>query len=425
MNNYTTNTYEIKRFFKNNLHIFCDNNQFNFRQRKTLYDFSYGIAKSKSLMLSEIARALNEDVLINSTITRLDRNINDSNLTVDLFSRGYVNIVKSLLNEDNNITIIVDDSDITKKHSYKLEDLDYVRDGSANGNKWEKGYWLTQMVAITAKKQPVTIASKIYSTKTKGFKSKNDVLHEMIKKVVEIYGEKITFVFDRGFDDLKLFSLLNDLGVSFIVRVKDNRKFKYQSKTVNSLRLKEMCKGKVSCEFNSSDEVIPLKLSHLKVRLPSNVKIDTKTVVVKGFGKNPMVLLTNQQIKRKDDVLNVLWNYIKRWKIEEMFRFHKEEFGLENIRVRTIDAMEKLINILHLLSTIYVKIKENDRSLLLNKILKRAKVLTKKNDKKVSFYLYRIAKGIAEILSKSHTSLDGLLTRYRREKYKQLKLDLF
>ncbi|HJB22880.1 MAG TPA: hypothetical protein H9946_01895 [Candidatus Jeotgalibaca pullicola] len=42
-----------------------------------------------------------------------------------------------------------------------------------------------------------------------------------------------------------------------------------------------------------------------------------------------MKLLKNLEIKGKPDVLRVLKEYITRWRIEELFRVQKQEFGLE------------------------------------------------------------------------------------------------
>lgn len=424
MNNYTTNTYELKRNIVNLLNVFCENSDYYFAQRKAVYDLTYGVMKSKSLLISEIARALNEPISIHSVITRLDRHILDERFTVDLFSKGYVDLVKSMLGDD--IVVLVDDTDIIKKYGQKFEDLDFVRDGSSSNKITQKGYTVTEMVALSEKhKQPITICSEIFSSKSKGFKSRKEVLEQLIKKVVKCYGNKVTFVFDRGFDDRKLNALLESLEVKYIIRIKDNRKFIYQNKKINSMRLKAQCKGKISIMFkNSNDEKYNLKISHLKVRLISKSKIEAKVVVVHGFSDSAMSLLTNIDIKGKEDVKRVFWLYMKRWKIEEMFRYMKVEFSYEKCRVRTIQGMQKMINIVHLINMIMVKIKENERSSLYQKIITRARVLRDDVKRKVSFYLYQISNGIVEILSKSQTSLDKYLKRETKIKYRQLQLEL-
>lgn len=193
MTNYTTLIYELKRKITKTLVSMYSEREF--KEKRTIYDLVYGISSSKSLMISEISRSLNEDININSTITRLDRNVNDEDFKLDLLSSSFVAQVKSIT--PPHLVVSVDDTDIIKPFGNKFEDLGMVRDGST-GNI-VKGYPVLEMVtpSINAK-QPITIYSEIYSSATKEFKSKNVVLFEALGKVVEKYGNNITFVFDRG-----------------------------------------------------------------------------------------------------------------------------------------------------------------------------------------------------------------------------------
>ena len=59
-----------------------------------------------------------------------------------------------------NPTILIDDSDVVKPEGYKFESLGIVRDGSKSTEKksvYEKGYHVTEAVAITRSKQPVSV----------------------------------------------------------------------------------------------------------------------------------------------------------------------------------------------------------------------------------------------------------------------------
>ncbi|RCO04225.1 hypothetical protein DTX80_18385 [Bacilli bacterium] len=72
-------------------------------------------------------------------------------------------------------------------------------------------------------------------------------------------------------------------------------------------------------------------------------------IVVYGYGKEPMVLLTNKRIQKKAEVISVLKAYITRWRIEEMFRVQKQEFELENIRVRTLPRLKRMFLLLSIM----------------------------------------------------------------------------
>ncbi len=73
MNNCTMNTYEMKRKIVN----FSKNisEGLNKSTSKFVMDMEYGLAKSKSVLLSNIARSLDENVDLDNTIERLSDNL--------------------------------------------------------------------------------------------------------------------------------------------------------------------------------------------------------------------------------------------------------------------------------------------------------------------------------------------------------------
>jgi hypothetical protein len=57
-------------------------------------------------------------------------------------------------------------------------------------------------------------------------------------------------------------------------------------------------------------------------------------VVVTGFGRQPLYLLTNPAGARDSESLwGIVEIYLTRWKIEETFRFLKQSYHLEDLRV--------------------------------------------------------------------------------------------
>lgn len=416
MDNYTQNTYELKR----NIANFAKELSNGYHKPKISFvaDMLYGIAASNSLMLSEISHNLNSNIQKINHIKRLSKKLTE--FDSQIIENNLVKIVKPMLPKENKI-FIVDDSDITKPYGNKFEDLDYVKDGSSKKGAREKGYHVTTIVGLSDKyTQPICLHNEIYSTKSKGFESKKTKLHLALNKVINNYGLDGTFIFDRGFDDVKLFKLLNCRNVNYICRVKNNRKFFYQSKIYTSNQLKIKCKGKINLNVEFQDEKISLKASHLKVGLLSDKKVQLNAVIIHGFGKDPMALLTNREIIGKEDVKQVVFDYLKRWRIEEYFRYVKTQYGFENMRVRSLDAINNLSLFMNLIVTLQTKILENDSSLLIHKILKQAKGLRKK----VILYFYQINLGIKTILNKSRTDLSDWFKKEHRPKEKQLCLNI-
>ncbi|CCP25751.1 protein of unknown function [Tepidanaerobacter acetatoxydans Re1] len=72
----------------------------------------------------------------------------------------------------NNPVILVDDTDVIKPHGKKFEALGKVKDDSSKDNKIEKGYLVTEMVGLTASKNPVNL---VLAT-NKIIKGKEDVV---------------------------------------------------------------------------------------------------------------------------------------------------------------------------------------------------------------------------------------------------------
>ena len=134
-----------------------------------------------------------------------------------------------------------------------------------------------------------------------------------------------------------------------------------------------------------------------------------------------MKLLTNIEIKDKDDVIKVVRLYLSRWRIEEYFRGKKQEYDFENMRVRTLKAMNNLNMFLTMhLGYMAMLADKIDKKLLVIKIIEASKSLKYK----IIVWLSQISRGIKEILKYCHTGIKQWQEIEQREKYKQLKLNL-
>ena len=420
MNNYTMNSYEVKRDLINFSKKLSEG--VNKSTSKFIMDMEFGLAKSGSCLISEIARSLDEDIKLNYTIERLCNNL--SNLYQDeanIIWNNYLKEVKKNIDYNNSI-ILFDDSDINKEYSKKLEDLDRVVDASSPDKKIVNGYHVCEATILTKnEKQPMSIYSKIYSCRSNNFESKNKYTFESIKAAEKLVGDNFIGVFDRGYDDNKIFKYMSDKNHKFVVRLDERRTllFKGQKRCVEEIS--ESRKGKISYKALFDNEEYELSLSYTKAILPSN-KREYTLVIVYGLSENtPMKLLTNIEIKDKDDVIKVVRLYLSRWRIEEYFRGKKQEYDFENMRVRTLKAMNNLNMFLTMhLGYMAMLADKIDRKLLVIKILEVSKSLRSK----IIVWLSQISRGIKEILKYCHTGIKQWQEIEQREKYKQLKLKL-
>ncbi len=421
MNNCIKNPYEIKREivnFSKKIYEGCTK-----PISKFVLDMQYGLAKSGSCLISNIARALDEDIKLSYTIERLCDNL--SNMYKEDTKKiwnNYLNEVKNNIKEKDNVALF-DDSDINKEYSKKLEDLDRVIDASSRDKKIVNGYHKCEATILTKnEKQPISVYSKIYSCKSANFKSKNTYTLESIKAVEEVCGKDFTGIFDRGYDDNKIFDYMSQKGHKFVVRLDDERKllFKGKRKSVEEITKTRKGKIKMTALFDDNEEV-ELMVSYTKAILPYNQKEYTLVIVYGLSEDKPMKLLTNLEYAEKEDIIKIVRLYLSRWRIEEYFRGKKQEYDLENMRVRTLESMNNLNMMLTIhLGHIAILADKINKNLLITKIIYASKSL--KN--KVIVWLSQIARGIKEMLSYAREGIRTWQNIETRPKQKQLCLKI-
>ena len=416
MNNFTTNTYEMKREILNFSEKIAK--KLSKSEKKFIQDIEYGIAASGSCLISDISRSLNEDIKLKNTIERLCDNLNSFDDTETLYN-NYIEEIGDIYGKEP--VVLFDDSDISKVYGKKFEDLDDVMDASSQDKKVTKGYHVCEATILTEKeKQLISVYSQIYSCKSKDFKSMNDYTFKSIETAKKVLNRKFIGVFDRGYDDNKIIDYMDDN--YFIIRMNDRRNFLFKGKKKNAYEEAKKRKGKVRMTLWFDDnEEYEVYISHTKVTLPYNGK-DYELVFCYGLSEErPLILLTNRKIHSKDDVIKVVRLYFSRWRIEEYFRAKKQEYKFENIRLRTL----KGINNLNLFLTIHLghinKLAEEiNRKLLSIKIIEASKSIRNK----VIIWMSQFARGIKKILSYAHTGIKEWQKIEIRDKYKQLALKI-
>jgi hypothetical protein len=412
---FTTNTYTMKR------EILTFSQKFSKGlprpQKKFVADMTYGMLASNSCILSDVADSLHEDIKKKNTIERLSRHLaNDSS---ELLLYNYLkNISKWIPNEP---VVHIDDSDVVKPEGYKFESLGMVRDGSASSSSksiYKKGYHVTEACAMTGNGHPVSIFSEIHSSREKNFKSTNTITFSAMERGAKLFG-KATFIMDRGYDDNKMFLKLDELNQDYVIRLTKRRKLLLHNKWVPATELCNRRKGKIKAGFFYKGKEHTAYLSHIKVQVTASRK-NVNLVLIYGITQSPMMLLTNKEIKSKEDVINVAKLYFSRWRIEEYFRSKKQIFKFEDFRVRSLKAINALNMLISLCMAFLAHISmKKESSVLKAKIIERAAPLKQK----VHFLYYRIAKGISGILAYAREGV-RLWYKTKRPKYRQIRFKL-
>ena len=408
MNNYTMDCYETKREILNFSKKMA--NRLNKTVTKFIIDMQYGLSRGKSCLISEIARSLEEKIDLKNTIERLcDNLVGMKEQEIKQIEKNYQNEIKEYFG--NEPIAIFDDSDIAKRYGKKFEDLDDIIDASSEKKEVVKGYHVCEATILGEKeKQPFSVYSKIYSCKSESFVSMNRYTMESIQTVINVLNRKCNMIFDRGYDDNKIIEYVDQSNNYFVIRMNDKRNFLFKGRKKNAYQEAIKRKGKIRMTIWFEEEKYEVSVSHTKVTLPYNKK-DYELVIVYGLSEErPLILLTNRSIHSKEDVIKVVRLYFYRWRVEEYFRSKKQEYDFENMRVRSLKAMNclNLMLMIHM-GHLSMLIEDMDKKLLTIKIINRSKPLRNK----VLVWFYQMARGIKE-LEKIE----------KREKHKQLTFRL-
>ena len=392
MSYFTTNTYQLKREIVNFSKKICKNS--NKPTSKFVTDMLYGISKSKDILLSSISEALDENISKINTIDRLSNNLS-LDLDESIFL-NYCNLAFDALGDEP--VFLVDDSDVTKPLGNKFEALGIVRDGSSKDKSYEKGYHHTEIVGLTNNfKQPISLFSKIHSSTQKEYISNNNVTYEGLNSVVTLLNERSlqgTFVLDRGYDSNDIFNYFFNKNQHFVIRLTEKRKIYYKHRWNKITTLRDAYKGKLKFNIMFQNVEKECLISVIKAQITASKKW-INIFFVYGLSDTPMMLASNIPIKSKEDALKVARLYFSRWRIEEYFKFKKQEFNFENFRVRSL----KSINNLNLLLTytigfIALMCEKLGKNMFAQEIIKESNSLRDK----VYLWFYQMARGIYNIL---------------------------
>ena len=392
MSYFTTNTYQLKREIVNFSKKICKNS--NKPTSKFVTDMLYGISKSKDIILSSISEALDENISKINTIDRLS-----NNLSLDLDESIFLNYCNLAFDAlGNEPVFLVDDSDVTKPLGNKFEALGIVRDGSSKDKSYEKGYHHTEIVGLTNNfKQPISLFSKIHSSTQKEYISNNNVTYEGLNFVVTLLNERSlqgTFVLDRGYDSNDIFNYFFNKNQHFVIRLTAKRKIYYKHRWNKITTLRDGYKGKLKFNIMFQNVEKECLISVIKAQITASKKW-INIFFVYGLSDTPMMLASNIPIKSKEDALKVARLYFSRWRIEEYFKFKKQEYNFENFRVRSL----KSINNLNLLLTytigfIALMCEKLEKNMFAQEIIKESHSLKDK----IYLWFYQMARGIYNIL---------------------------
>lgn len=365
---------------------------------KFICNMIYGILAAKSCLLSEIGRNLNEKIPLSKTVDRLSRNLSSFDDGKTLFEE-YLNSIKNRYNDKS--IIIIDGSDITKPASTRLEGLCEVRDGSTG--EIGIGYHTLGAAVLSDKKLPYGVYSRIYSSTEKGFISEDKEIMNCFEFLSDHFSKSNIRTMDRGFDCNKYYEYFIKRNEKFVIRAKKNRNVIYKGKTVNILELANRFKGKYKLDYtDKSGTNRSVKISMIPIKLCEFKNVELNLVVVYGFGTLPMMLITNLKSEDKRISVTICKVYLMRWRIEEFFKFKKQGFDFENLRLQSLKSIRNLDLILTIAIGYIADISGKPENM---KLRMEIICVSKRLFGVPNFLYYAVADGIFEILKYVKTGI--------------------
>src|SRR5574340_470565 len=152
-------------------------------------------------------------------------------------------------------------------------------------------------------------------------------------------------------------------------------------------------------EQAGGEKKVHLEYGFVRVRLPGRREVELTLVVVKGFGQEPLLLLTNVSVKAtRRSVWWVVSGYLTRWLVEETIRFIKQSYQLEDVRVLDYERLRNLAALV--MAAAYFAAVWLGESLKLAVLASRVSRVAKRFFGVPEFHYYALADGIAVLLSR-------------------------
>ena len=367
-------------------------------QRKFVEECIYGIQASGDTKLSSIVRAIDDDISPIYTEKRLSRNLDDGTLEASVSGAVLAEGARSVRGDT---LLLVDPTEIRKEFAYRMEFVSRVRDASRSSKEGRdvlvNGYHGCMVAACRiGGRRTVPLALRLWSSRAPGFRGENDEVLKAVRDVYAATGGRGIVVYDRGGDRPAFYDYFMGEGRDFIVRLKGRSVLSWGGmREVRDLAGQCTMRHSHHVTFDSHGREcnVPVSFGAMPVKLPAYPKRELHMVVVKGFGQDPMMLLTSLPVDGSfKSQWRVVEGYLSRWRIEETIRFVKQAYGFENIRVMTYTRIRNMASLV--LASAYFATAWIGRSVRREVLAEHLARLGKRLGEVPEFAAYAIADGI-------------------------------
>ena len=363
-------------------------------------DMVYGILAEKSVTLADIARSLGRRCSMKKRVDRLSRLLSTPGL--DAAIHGAI-AREAARRVHGDTLVVIDPSDIQKPYARKMEHLAKVWDGSRGEVGENLGYWGCMAVACeSGGRRPVPLHFRIWSAEAPGHVSESAEIESVLDTITEHTNRRGIYVYDRGGDNVELYRHFARKGLDFIVRLKE-RHVRSWNRTWTCGELAWRCpmRYRDAVKFDSHGRTTRTTLEYgvVPVRLPDLPDRPLHMVVVRGFGRQPMMLLTSlARTTSRKDLWQVVEGYMTRWRVEDTIRHVKQSYRIEDVRLMKYDKLRNLAAVL--LAAVYFSMAWIGNSEKHELIASSIASMSLRIHEKPEFHFYAIADGIGRLCAR-------------------------
>ena len=337
-------------------------------ETRCLKDMVLGVLKSKSVFVNQIAASLREPLKLKDVCKRLSCQYLKKDYAEKVMSTHLENVCGSI-SKDN--FILMDGTDISKKHAKYMEGLEFVKNGDTK--EIGLGYNVLNINAINTHKEITPLYSKAYSYQM-GALSSNNEIKKAVREVKTHLKDKGCWVFDRGADNGILKDFFIGECTQTIIRLKRNTKLFHKEVAYQASQLVAKITFQVSQTVTKIKKDKPVLRHYELGAIPISYTIKGTThslwLVVSRDKKHGGLcyLLVKSKLTTAIEVAKWAFKgYGLRWKIEEYHRHIKQEYKLEQVQLKTFDGLQSMLAVLTVaMYIIYKKIKAIHFGLLLD-----------------------------------------------------------
>ena len=259
--------------------------------------------------------------------------------------------------------VIGDESVWEKPESQQAEGLCAVRSSKAKRlTHYKKGYyspppkpifvpglqWIGLLLVGRHEQQgpPLLAAMRWWSSRGGQASFKRDEEAKLLLSCAAQWGRRVVHLFDQGFAGGLWLGLLLALGLRFVLRWRKD--YQLVDAPGNKRKAWHITRGKRGSRArliwdSRRSRWVQASVLVLPVQHPEQPGVALSLVVCRSAGRLPWYLLTNETVTSEDEAWQVVFASVRRWQIEQTWRYEKSELAFQSPRLWHWAEREKLL----------------------------------------------------------------------------------